>query len=335
MNRLENYLRLQFLLIILFHGMMTGLKAQSTAFPESITSENPDQNDFLLVTRNDLATILVDEEDNATVRLCAGIFADDVQRVSGRKPLLLHDIKDAAGSCVIIGSINESRIIKKLIASGKIDVQGIKGKWESCLTQIIDNPLPGIEKGLVIAGSDRRGTAYGTFELSKQIGVSPWYFFADVPPVKKDEIYIKAGRYILKSPSVKYRGIFINDELWGIKPWALYTFAPEEGKGLGPKTYAKIFELLLRLKANTLWPAMHPQGKPFNYFEKNKIVADQYGIVMGSSHIEPMLRNNIQGAEWDTEYPGEPWDYTKNRDHIYKYWEKRIKRMVAMKIFIP
>ncbi len=113
--------------------------------------------------------------------------------------------------------------------------------------------------------------------------------------------------------------------MWGLRPWAMYTLAPEEGKGIGPTTHKKIFELLLRLKANLLWPAMHQQTRPFNYYEENKVVADEYGIVMGSSHIEPMLRNNMGGAEWDHEYPGEPWDYVKNRDHIYKYWEKRVK----------
>ena len=309
MEKSQKYLKRKILLIILFNGLIFGLFAQSTAFPESILIKLPGNNDFSLVTGNDLATVLVDEKDNATVRLCAGIFADDVHRVTGQTPLLINNISDAERSCVIIGSINESRIIQKLIASGKIDVQGIKGKWESCLTQIIDNPLPGIEKGLVIAGSDRRGTAYGIFELSKQIGVSPWYFFADVPPGKRDEIYIKAGRYILKSPSVKYRGIFINDSGWGLNPWAFHTFAPEDGNRLGPKTYAKIFELLLRLKANILWDADVAD------------VADKYGIVMGSAHTEPLLGSH---AEWNTEYPGEPWDYTKNRDHIYNFWEKRI-----------
>jgi hypothetical protein len=162
-------------------------------------------------------------------------------------------------------------------------------------------------------------------ELSKQMGVSPWYYFADIPPVKRNEIIIKHVRFIQKSPSVKYRGIFINDEMWGLRPWAMNTLAPEEGKGLGPTTYAKIFELLIRLKANTLWPAMHQQTKPFNYYGENKIVADKYGIIMGSSHIEPMLRNNIGDAEWDHEYPGEPWDYLKNRNHMFQYWEKRVK----------
>jgi len=315
-------------LLVVF--MLTSLivapaSAQSTAFPASILAENPTSNDFQLVTKQNHANILIDEQDYPTVKLCAGLFRDDVERVTGYKPSLITNQTGTIPYCLIIGSIERSQIIKKLIASGKINVSGVKGQWESCLTQTVDNPLPGIAKALVIAGSDRRGTAYGIFELSKQIGVSPWYFFADVPPVKKGELSVKAGTYILKSPSVKYRGIFINDEMWGLRPWALHTFAPQEGLGIGPTTYSKIFELLLRLKANLLWPAMHQQTRPFNQYEQNKVVADEYAIIMGSSHIEPMLRNNIAGAEWDTEFPGEAWDYVKNRDHIYKYWEDRVK----------
>lgn len=315
-------------LLVVF--MLTSLivapaSAQSTAFPASILAENPTSNDFQLVTKQNHANILIDEQDYPTVKLCAGLFRDDVERVTGYKPSLITNQTGTIPYCLIIGSIESSQIIKKLIASGKINVSGVKGQWESCLTQTVDNPLPGIAKALVIAGSDRRGTAYGIFELSKQIGVSPWYFFADVPPVKKGELSVKAGTYILKSPSVKYRGIFINDEMWGLRPWALHTFAPQEGLGIGPTTYSKIFELLLRLKANLLWPAMHQQTRPFNQYEQNKVVADEYAIIMGSSHIEPMLRNNIAGAEWDTEFPGEAWDYVKNRDHIYKYWEDRVK----------
>jgi hypothetical protein len=312
-------------ILILTAASIDTASAQSTAFPASIITGNPTAIDFQLVTESNHAAILIDEQDYPVVKLCAGLFRDDIERVTGYQPLLVTSQTEAGATCVIIGSIERSRIIKKLIAGGKIDVSGVKGNWESCLTQTVDNPLPGIGKALVIAGSDRRGTAYGILELSKQIGVSPWYYFADVHPVKRTELSVVAGKYILKSPSVKYRGIFINDEMWGIRPWALNTLAPEEGQGLGPSTYSKVFELLLRLKANTLWPAMHQQTRPFNYYELNKVVADEYAIIMGSSHIEPMLRNNIAGAEWDSEYPGEPWDYVNNREHIYKYWEDRIK----------
>ncbi len=275
----RGYLPILLLITLLQTGVTGTVYAQSSVFPESIICENPTGKDFPLVTNENRATILVDEKDDKTVRLCAGLFADDVERVTGQIPSLLTDISEAGSNCVIIGSIEDSQIIKMLISKQKIDVTGIKGQWESCLTRIVDHPLSGIDRALVIAGSDRRGTIYGIFELSKQIGVSPWYYFADVTPVKRDKIFIEAGRYVLKSPSVKYRGIFFNDEMWGLRPWALHTLAPEEGKGLGPTTYSKIFELLLRLKANTFWVAMHQQTRPFNCYEQNRVVADKYGIM--------------------------------------------------------
>jgi hypothetical protein len=177
---------------------------------------------------------------------------------------------------------------------------------------------------LVIAGSDRRGTAYGVYELSRRIGVSPWYWWADVTPKRCEALHVSSERVRIGPPAVKYRGIFINDEMWGIRPWAAKSFAPDEGLGLGPKTYARIFELLLRLRANYLWPAMHQQTTPFNCYPQNKIVADDYAIVMGSSHIEPMLRNNIAGAEWDREGGGE-WNYQTNAATIREYWARRLE----------
>ncbi len=292
-----------------------------------MVSEKYAAGDFKLADHQTAAAVLVDTNDSKTVLLAAGLFCDDVARVTGLKP----ELKTAAGAikteCVIVGSITGSRIIRQLIASGKISVTEVEGQWESCLIQVVENPLPGVQRALVVAGSDRRGTAYGLLEISRQMGVSPWYYFADVPVKKKTAVAIRVGRYVQKSPSVKYRGVFLNDEMWGLRPWAMKS-APQEGHGLGPTTYSKIFELLLRLKANYLWPAMHEGAGgtiPFNCYEQNKVVADEFGIVMGSSHIEPMLRNNIHGAEWDREYPGEPWDYVVNRDHIYKYWEDRVK----------
>ena len=215
--------------------------ASQTAFPVSIISDHPDSSDFPILSNEIMVNILVDDKDSKTVLLSAGLLADDIERVSGHKPSIVANRSEAKPYCIIMGSIENSRIIKKLIASRKIDVKEIKGEWESCLTEIVDNPLPDVKKALVIAGSDRRGTAYGVFELSKQIGVSPWYYFADMPPKKKNEIVVRDGRYVLKSPSVQYRGIFINDEMWGLRPWAMNTHAPDEGKGIGPSTYRKIF----------------------------------------------------------------------------------------------
>jgi Glycosyl hydrolase family 115/Gylcosyl hydrolase family 115 C-terminal domain len=222
---------------------------------------------------------------------------------------------------VLIGTIGRSTLIDGLIRAGKLEVKSIAGKWESFVLATVADPLPGVRMGLVIAGSDRRGTAYGVFDLSEAIGVSPWVWWADVAPRHRDPLTLGTGTHTQGSPSVKYRGIFINDEDWGLQPWAAKTFEPETAD-IGPKTYAKVCELLLRLKANYLWPAMHPSTKAFNFFPSNKVVADDYAIVLGSSHAEPMLRNNV--GEWDPAKNGE-WDYDKNRDGILKYWEERVQ----------
>ena len=313
-------------LTLLFIGFFTSLimtAGQSPSLSNILIENISSKNDFCLFSDKVMSDILVDPQDNKTVKLAAGLFCDDIERVSGKRAMIREDIGSCKPNCIIIGSIKESSIIRKLIKKEIIDVHEIEDQWEACIIEVVENPFPGIGRALVIAGSDRRGTAYGLFELSKQMGVSPWYYFADVAIKKKNQAYIRAGHYLQSSPSVKYRGIFINDEMWGLRSWALYTSAPEEGKGLGPSTYSKIFELLLRLKANIFWAAMHQQTRPFNCYEENKVVADLYGIVASSG--EPMLCSNIAGANWDREYPDEPWDYVKNRDHIYKYWENRVK----------
>ena len=161
------------------------------------------------------------------------------------------------------------------------------------------------------------------FALSARMGVSPWYWWADVAPVRQKTISIKIEDYTSRSPSVKYRGIFLNDEDWGLQPWAAKTFEPETGD-IGPKTYAKIFELLLRLKANTIWPAMHPSTKAFYTIPGNKEVAAEYQIFVGTSHAEPMLRNNV--GEWDKKKFGD-YDYSTNRNVVKNYWQERIEEL--------
>jgi hypothetical protein len=270
------------------------------------------------------AAIHVSETDWKVVRIAASDLAADIERVSGKRPALRHTTDGLTAEAVLIGTIGRSPLIDGLIRSGKLNVGGVAGQWESFVIETVPNPLPGVRRGLVIAGSDRRGTAYGVYELSQRIGVSPWYWWADVSPIRRDALHLSKERVRIGPPAVKYRGIFINDEMWGIRPWAEKTFAPDEGRGLGPKTHAKIFELLLRLRANHLWPAMHRDTIPFNTYPQNKQVADDYAIVMGSSHIEPMLRNNMHGAEWDREGGGD-WNYLNNRDAILRYWERRIQ----------
>ena len=279
------------------------------------------RGDFKLSERTRVADIVVSRDDFKVVQIAAENFVADVQRVTGKKPVLRNDTNHLQGHVVFAGTVGKSSLIDSLASNGKLDVSQLRGQWESFLITTVANPVPGVSLGLVIAGSDRRGTAFGIFELSQAIGVSPWYWWADVTPRHRDSLFIKARARREGPPSVQYRGIFINDEDLGLQPWAAKTFDPELGD-IGPKTYARVFELLLRLKANTVWPAMHSCTKAFNLYPDNKRVADDYAIVMGSSHAEPMLRNNV--TEWKEKH--EDYDYTRNADGVRRYWEQRVEQ---------
>lgn len=274
-------------------------------------------NEFVLANGKYVAPVVIDNDDYEVVKLAANFFAEDINRVSGQTPKIQSSVTPGA-EIVIAGTIGKSLMIEKLIASGKIaQVNKIKGHWEATLWQIVNNPFPGVKKALVIVGSDRRGTAYGLMQLSKKIGVSPWYWWADIPATQKNVIAISVPEPISDEPAVKYRGIFINDEDWGINQWARKTFEPEFGNGVGPKTYEKVFELMLRLRLNYIWPAMHEVSKEFGDTPENVELADRYGIVAGSSHCEPMLYNNVH---WDAKVKGH-WNYFSNRDTIYNTWK--------------
>jgi len=264
--------------------------------------------------------LMVETNDDRAVLRAVEDLVEDFSRVTGRKPMVRNDFSSAEKECVIVGTIGRSKVIDQLVAAKKLDVTGVTGQWESYVLQVVENPVPGVGRALVIAGSDRRGTIYGVYELSERIGVSPWYWWADVPVVKHELISVGGDRLVQGAPAVKYRGIFLNDEDWGLRPWAAKTFDPATGN-IGPKTYAKIFELLLRLRANYIWPAMHPGTRAFNFYPEDKELADRYGIVMGSSHCEQMLRNNVD--EWDETKFGE-YNYVSNRDGVLKYWEQRV-----------
>jgi hypothetical protein len=274
-----------------------------------------------LVDAHTPAPIYVSPTDFKVAQIAAQCLASDIQSVTDQKPQLTSTLTNPPKTILLIGTLGKCPPIDNLVQSGKLDTTKIAGKWESFLVTTIANPLPGITSALVIAGSDRRGTAYGVFTLSAAIGVSPWVWWSDVTPAHRDNLFINPLSYSQPPPSVKYRGIFINDEDWSLQPWAAKTYDPET-KDIGPKTYARVCELLLRLKANYLWPAMHPCTKAFNTYPQDKIVADNYAIVMGSSHAEPMLRDNV--GEWDLKTRG-PWDYDKNREGILTYWNQRLQ----------
>ncbi len=278
------------------------------------------KDDLRLVDRGRTAKILVSKEDFKVVQIAASLFAEDVERVTGKRPTVDVDDPALEPNAIVIGTLGKSPLIDSLVKSGKVNVSRIRGKRESYVIAAVRSAHSNGGPMLIIAGSDRRGTAYGVFELSKMIGVSPWYWWADVAPDKKENLYVSAGSIYRGEPSVKYRGIFINDEDWGLQPWAAKTLEPETGD-IGPKTYAKVFELLLRLKANTLWPAMHEVTKPFNFISGNAHMADDYAIVMGSSHAEPMLRNNV--GEWKADKNA--YNFVANPEGVTEYWEQRAR----------
>lgn len=268
------------------------------------------------------ADIYIDTNDYKVVHLTAKMLIDDIERVTGKRISYSHATNLPKSTAVIAGTLGHSKIIDQLIKRQKIDVSAIKDKWESFIITTTEHPKYHTPI-LAIIGSDRRGTAFALTSLSEAIGVSPWYWWADVTPNHKDKLFVEPGLFIQNEPSIQYRGIFINDERFGgWARWAEEHFEKSTGK-VGPKTYQKVFELLLRLKANYLWPAMHPGTQAFNDNPDNARLADDYAIVMGSSHCEQMLRNNE--GEWKAVGTYGDFNYITNRETMQKYWEDRIK----------
>jgi hypothetical protein len=305
----------------------TSFVLSSASAGEITISDKSQKSSFPLVFKKKAATIYFDKKEQKVVEIAVNAFKDDVHRITKITPLINHQNKDYSKYSIIVGTVGQSQLIDDLVANKKIDPASVKEKWETFQISILDKPFKGVDKALVIMGSDRRGTAYGLFELSRLIGVSPFYWWADVKPQQKNEIHVTVAKENIQSPDVKYRGIFLNDEDWGLQPWAAKNIDTEV-KDLGPKTYTHIFELLLRLKANYIWPAMHPSTKAFYFYKENPKIADDYAIVVGSSHCEPMLRNNV--FEWAVNYeneygkkPGE-WRYDLNKQQIDQYWFDRV-----------
>ena len=297
----------------LFILLMLSLRLSAQNF---VTEKNSGK-DFPLVTSSGTTSIYVDETDDWLVHKAASLLQNDIEMVTGKKPELISLLPSSAKNIIIIGTINSSATIGKLIKTKKINTDSLKGKWEAFKLQTISNPFKGIQNALVIVGSDKRGAAYGTFTLSEQLGVSPWYWWADVPVKKKTEVYVKNGTYNFNSPSVKYRGIFINDEAPAFSGWTKEKFG-----GVNHLMYEHMFELLLRLKANYLWPAMW--GNAFNDDDTlNPILANKWGIVMGTSHHEPMLRAQ---QEWKRYGKGQ-WNYDSNKVVLDSFWKKGIENM--------
>lgn len=292
-------------------GFALAHPAQAAA-PADWVHFQPARGDFALAHDGHVARVVTAAEDHELIRIAAEDLRTDLASVAGAG--------QPSDMQVWIGTLGRNPAIDRLVAAGRIDAAKLRGAWESFLIVPVSNPAPGVKQALVIVGSDRRGTAYGAYEISRAIGVSPWHWWADVPPQHHDALYVSAGIRRFGPPSVKYRGIYVNDEDWGLVPWAQGTFAPDE-PAPGPKTYAKVFDLLLRLKGNMLWPAMHKVSRAFNANPANAALAERYGVVMGSSHSEPMLRNNV--GEWQG--TAEQFNYLTNRAAIRDYWRARVQ----------
>ena len=251
-----------------------------------------------------------DNAEEKVVQTALKLFIRDYQSVFSASAAV-----DARQGNIIVGTVGKSPLLKTVSA----DVSALAGKKQAFLLQVLPDGK------LLVAGSDSHGTAYGIMELSRLIGVSPWEWWADVTPEKKISFVLPAEYQTLQSPSVEYRGIFINDEDWGLMPWSSQTYEPSDIKGhIGPKTNARIFELLLRLRANTYWPAMHECTLPFFLTEGNRKVAEEYGIFIGSSHCEPMVCS--AAGEWRRRGQGD-YDYVNNSASVYKFWEDRVKEV--------
>lgn len=269
---------------------------------------------FVLSSGGRSTVLVVSDADWAGVLHATRDLQSDVERVTGARPRLTTD---ASGNAVIIGTFGKSPLIEQLVRAGKLDPSLLRGRWETYVREVIDHPFPNVDRALVIAGSDKRGTIYGIYDLSKEIGVSPWYWWADVPVRHASRVLIEPERAVVGEPKVKYRGIFINDEAPAFSGWAREKFG-----GVNHKVYERVFELILRLKGNYLWPAMW--GNAFADDDSlNARLADEYGIVMGTSHHEPMTRAQ---QEW-RRYGKGPWNYEPNDSTLRAFWRAGIERM--------
>ena len=320
--------------ILLFALVWQGRCSAAETGTPLIVSSRESEADFALAAGGRAAALYASDEEWPGVVRALNDLRTDIGKVTGITPEIITGKKPRGEEIVIAGTIGKSPVIDRLIRKGKINTGDVTGRWESYLITVVSKPLPGVKKALVIAGSDKRGTIYGIYDISREAGVSPWYWWADVPPKKSGELYVSAGDHLSGEPSVKYRGIFLNDEYPALTRWVTYKYGmaplskdppvPPGVANYGREFYARIFELLLRLNANYLWPAMW--NNAFNEDDTfNAQLADEYGIVMGTSHQEPMIRAQ---KEWDRRYYETlgSWSWTDHADTLVKFWREGVKR---------
>lgn len=301
---------------------------------------------FTIVSGSTVATIYVDglRELPGVLRAADDLRAD-VHSVTGQTPPLVGNVTaiGRATPIIVVGTLGRSSLLAELISQGKVDPAPLAGAWEAFLTQTVERPLPGLASALVIAGSDLRGTIFGIYHLAEAMGVSPWYWWADVAVARKAALFVKPGTLFQQGPpAVKYRGIFLNDERPDLTSWATDKFGtvapsqdppiPQNVPNLDRVFYGRVFELILRLRANYLWPAMW--NNAFNEDDPgNPGLADLYGVVMGTSHQEPMLRAK---REWDRRYLETlgRWNYTNEPGVVQAFWREGIRRNKAFESIV-
>ena len=283
-------------------------------FLMTVLSVQGKQKEFILQS-GQTVTIACCNSEKLVVRTSLEMLGRDIRTVLSATT----ELNDKVGA-IVVGTVGQSNLINET----GIDLSALKNKKQAFLLTVSQDGK------LVVAGSDSHGTAYGILEISRLLGVSPWEWWADVTPEKRETFRLSSKFRELQSPSVEYRGIFINDEDWGLMPWGKQTYEPSDVKGeIGPRTNERIFELLLRLRANTYWPAMHECTLPFFLTKGNREMAKKYGIFVGASHCEPMACN--AAGEWSRRGKG-VYDYVNNSPAVYKFWEDRVKEVAGQEI---
>jgi len=284
-------------------------KPEPCPAPASVL-DHPITGALALIENGRPLPLLIDAEDVEAVQRAGAAVRRDLQALAGAEPLA------DSPHAIIAGTLGQSPRIDRMVAAGKLEVDDLAGRWEAYSLQVVYQPEDGIERALVIVGADRRGTVFGLYELVRRLGVSPWTFWADVPVPLRAQAWVSPGR-LLDAPAVRYRGIFINDEEPALGEWTRATYG-----GSNHRFYERVFELILRLKGNYLWPAMW--GRAFYDDDpQNAALADAMGVVIGTSHHEPMMRAHVEWAR----YGQGPWDYTRNGERLRGFWREGIERL--------
>ncbi len=276
-------------------------------------------NDFVWYDGTHAIRYHIPKQVDPVVKVAAEMFSADMQAVTGKKAIAEKQEKIA--TIKIVELDKASSTIKNALAKQGVPVAEITKKIDGFHISIIGNQI-------VIVGANGRGAAYGLLEMSRQAGVSPWVWWGDVVPEKKQRLSIDDGFTTLQGASVEYRGIFLNDEDWSLRPWSYGNFEKADFGTIGPRTYKKVFQLLMRLRANAIWPGMHTGTKAFFTIPGAKAMADSCGIAIGSSHCEPLLRNNVD--EWDEAKRGR-FNYITNKAQVQDYWIERLKEVKGSK----